>query len=202
MNETKCGAIVGYARTSGAQQIAGLEAQESDLKAVGCERIFAEHVSSVDAIKPQLRAALDWCRDGDTLVVTRPCRLARNVGDLLKIVEGLKARGVTLRILSVGVDTATANGVLTLQVFAAVAQWERSVMLERQAAGIAKAKAEGKFKGRAPTARAKAAEVHRLIAAGCRPAEIVKITNISRASYYRIAKGMLNNNFIARSFSY
>jgi len=55
MNETKCGATVGYARTSGAQQIAGLEAQESDLKAVGCERIFAEHVSSVDAVGPAAR---------------------------------------------------------------------------------------------------------------------------------------------------
>lgn len=190
MNEKtqRDGAIVGYARTSGAQQIAGLEAQEADLRAAGCARIFAEHVSSVDAVRPQLRAALDWCREGDILVVTRPCRLARNVGDLLKIVESLKTRGVALRILSLGVDTSTANGVLTLQVFAAVAQWERSVMLERQAAGIAKAKAEGKFKGRAPTARAKTAEVHRLVAAGCKPAEIMKLTNISRASFYRIAK--------------
>jgi DNA invertase Pin-like site-specific DNA recombinase len=70
----------------------------------------------------------------------------------------------------------------------AVAAFEHEIMLERQRAGIAEAKAEGKFKGRAPTARAKTAEVHRLIAAGCKPAEIMKLTNISRASFYRIAK--------------
>ncbi len=86
------------------------------------------------------------------------------------------------------IDTNSATGKLLLTLMGAVASFEREIMLERQCAGIAKAKAEGKFKGRAPTARAKTAEVHRLIAAGCKPAEIMKLTNISRASFYRIAK--------------
>ena len=180
--------IVGYSRTSGISQVAGLEGQIAELEAAGCGRIFSEQVSSVDALRPQLQAALDWCRDGDTFVVTRPCRLARNVGDLMKVVDQLKARGVSVRILSMGICTNSATTVLTLQMLAAVAEWERSVMLERQRVGIARAKAEGKFKGRMPTARAKGAEVHRLIAAGCKPSEIMRLTAISRASFYRIAK--------------
>ena len=148
------GALVGYARTSTVEQEAGLHAQVTELEGAGATKVFQEHISSVDAQRPQLRAALDWVRDGDTFMVTKPDRLARNVTDLLRIVEGLKARNVTVRIMSMGVDTSTATGVLILQVLGAVSQWERSVMLERQRHGIAKAKAEGKYRGRAPTARA------------------------------------------------
>ena len=182
------GAVVGYARTSTADQEAGLAAQITELQAAGCSRLFSEQVSSVDAHRPQLEAALDWVREGDTFVVAKPDRLARSVADLLRIVDHLKRRKVALRILSMGVDTGTPTGVLILQVLGAVAEFERTIMLERQRHGIAQAKAAGRYKGRAPTARAKAAEVHRLLTAGCKPAEIMKLTNISRASYYRIAK--------------
>jgi DNA invertase Pin-like site-specific DNA recombinase len=166
-------------------QEAGLHAQVAELQAAGATKVFQEHVSSVDAQRPQLRAALDWCRDGDTFIVTKPDRLARSVTDLLRIVEDLKARNVTLRIMSMGVDTSTATGVLILQVLGAVSQWERSVMLERQAHGIAKAKAEGKYRGRAPTARAKAPEVLQMKASGRSINEIMESLQISRASVYR-----------------
>lgn len=179
------GALVGYARTSTVDQEAGLHAQVAELQAAGATKVFQEHVSSVDAQRPQLRAALDWCRDGDTFIVTKPDRLARSVTDLLRIVEDLKARNVTLRIMSMGVDTSTATGVLILQVLGAVSQWERSVMLERQAHGIAKAKAEGKYRGRAPTARAKAPEVLQMKASGRSINEIMESLQISRASVYR-----------------
>lgn len=179
------GALVGYGRTSSIEQRAGLEAQIAELEAIGATKVFAEHISSVDAHRPQLRAALDWCREGDTFVVTRPDRLARNVTDLLRIVEDLKARNVTVRIMSMGVDTSTATGVLILQVLGAVSQWERSVMLERQRAGIAKAQAEGRYKGRAPTARRKTPEVLKLKAEGQTVAQIAKSVQISRASVYR-----------------
>ncbi len=179
------GALVGYARTSTAEQQAGLEAQVAELEAIGCAKVFREHVSSVDADRPQLRAALDWVRDGDTFIVTRPDRLARSVSDLLRIVEDLKARNVAVRILSMGVDTATATGTLILQVLGAVSEFERSVMLERQRAGIAKAKAEGRYKGRAPTARIRTPEVLRLKAEGKTVAEIASSVGISRASVYR-----------------
>ena len=179
------GALVGYARTSSAEQEAGLEAQVAELQAIGAAKVFAEHVSSVDAQRPQLRAALDWCREGDTFIVTRPDRLARNVTDLLKIVDDLKGRGVAVRILSLGADTSTATGTLILQVLGAVAEFERSVMLERQRYGITKAKAEGRYKGRAPTARAKAPEVRRLKEEGKSVAQIGALTGVSRASIYR-----------------
>ena len=179
------GTLVGYARTSTVEQMAGLEAQVAELEAIGCTKVFQEHVSSVDAQRPALTSALEWCREGDTFVVTRPDRLARSVSDLLKIVEDLKTRNIHVRILSMGVDTSSATGTLMLQVLAAVSEFERNIMLERQRAGIAKAKAEGRYKGRAPTARMKSKEVLRLKGEGMSVADIVKSTGISRASVYR-----------------
>lgn len=186
MVDERGGAVVGYARTSTVEQEAGLAAQVAELEAAGCSRVFSEQVSSVDARRPQLTAALDWVRDGDTFMVSRPDRLARSVSDLLRIVSDLKARNVGVRILSMGVDTSTATGLLILQVLGAVSEFERNVMLERQRAGIAKAKAEGKYRGRTPTAQRKKGEVLRLLEEGKRVCEVVAHTGISRASVYRI----------------
>jgi DNA invertase Pin-like site-specific DNA recombinase len=180
------GAIIGYARTSTVDQEAGLEAQLAELKAAGCARVFSEQVSSVDAERPRLKEALAFLRDGDTFVVTKPDRLARSTLDLLSIVDALTQRGVAVRLLSMGMDTSTPTGRLVLTVLGAVAEAERSWMLERQKHGIAKAKAEGKYKGRAPTARAKSREVRALKAEGIAVAEIVRRTGVSRASVYRI----------------
>lgn len=183
----QAGQMVGYARTSTTEQEAGLAAQERDLKAAGCTRIYSERVSSV-AKRDELAKALDYVREGDTLVVTKPDRLARSTADLLAIVQGLEAKGVALVILSMGgqaVDTRTATGKLMLTMLAAVAAFERDLMLERQREGIAKAKDEGRYKGRAPTARAKTADVLRLKAEGVKPAEIAKRLGIGRASVYR-----------------
>jgi DNA invertase Pin-like site-specific DNA recombinase len=171
--------LVGYARTSTLDQKAGLEAQHRDLDAVGCERIFTEQVSSVDAVRrEQLLEALSFVRHGD--------RLARSVAHLMEILGQLEAKGVALRILSMGIDTNTPTGKLMLTILGGVAQFEREVMLERQREGIAKAKAEGKYKGRAPTARAKADEVLRLHKAGVGATEISKQLGIGRASVYRL----------------
>ena len=157
--------IVGYARTSTVEQIAGFEAQERELRAAGVERVFAEQISSV-ATRAQLEAALDFIRAGDVFVVTKIDRLARSVADLCPIVKRIESKGATLRILAINLDTATPTGKLMLNVLASVAQFEREVMLERQREGIAKAKGEGRYKGRAPTARAKSADIHRLAAEG------------------------------------
>lgn len=179
------GVLAGYGRTSTTDQRAGLEDQIEELKRAGCTRIFAEHVSAVDRHRPELEAALDWLRSGDTFIVTKPDRLARNVVELLSIVDRLKAKGVTVRILSMHLDTGNPTSMLTLSIMAAVGQWEREIMLERQRAGIAKAKAEGRYKGRAPTARAKADLVRRLKADGRTIPEIVRETGVSRTSVYR-----------------
>src|SRR3954451_15090417 len=146
--------IVGYARTSSLAQVAGLEAQERDLRAAGCEKVYSEQVSSV-AERQQLEQALEYVREGDIFTVTKLDRLARSVGDLLAIVARLEAKKVSLRVLSISgsqaLDTATSTGRLMLSVIGAVGQAEREAMLERQRAGIARAKAQGRYKGRLPT---------------------------------------------------
>jgi DNA invertase Pin-like site-specific DNA recombinase len=177
--------LVGYARTSTVDQAAGFEAQLRELKVAGCERVFSEQVSSVGQ-RDQLTAALDFVRDGDVLVVLRLDRLARSVAHLLDIVARLEAKKVGLRILNIGIDTNTASGKLVLHVLGAIGEFERAILLERQREGVAKAKAEGKYKGRAPTARAKGPEVKRLRQEGVGPVEIARRLKISRASVYRV----------------
>ena len=179
--------LVGYGRTSTVEQEAGLAGQERDLRAAGCEKVFAERVSSV-AKRPQLEAALEFTREGDVLVVTKPDRLARSTEDLLGIVRRLEGRGVALRILSMGgseVDTRGPTGRLMLTMLGAVAEFERALMLERQREGIAKAKADGRYKGRAPTARRKADQIRELAAAGQTRAAIAERLGVSERSVYR-----------------
>ena len=179
--------IIGYARTSTADQKAGLEAQERDLRAAGAERLFSEETSSV-ATRAALRDALDYLRDGDVLMVTKLDRLARSIRDLMDIVEAVKAKGAALRILAMDLDTASATGKLMLGILGSVAEFEREIMLERQREGIAKAKAAGKYKGRAPTARRKADEVQRLLAEGLTEVAVAEKLNISRSSVQRIKR--------------
>jgi DNA invertase Pin-like site-specific DNA recombinase len=176
--------IVGYARTSTTEQVAGFEAQIRDLKAAGCERIFQEQISSV-AKREQLDQVLSFIRDGDVLTVTKLDRLARSVADLVKIVETVKTRGASLRILAMQLDTASATGQLMVNVIGAVAQFERQMMLERQREGIEAAKRAGRYVGRQPTAQRKAAAIADLYAQGVAPAEIGRRLGISRASTYR-----------------
>jgi DNA invertase Pin-like site-specific DNA recombinase len=161
--------LVGYGRTSTVDQQASIQAQERDLSAAGCDKLFIEQVSSVGK-RQQLDAALDYVRDGDTLIVTKLDRLARSVPDLLTMVARLEGKNVALRVLAMSggqpLDTGTAIGKLMLAVIGAVGQFEREMMLERQREGIAKAKRDGRYKGRAPTVRRRAAEITRL--KGCR----------------------------------
>jgi DNA invertase Pin-like site-specific DNA recombinase len=181
--------LVGYGRTSTSDQEAGLEAQETDLRAAGCEKLFIEQVSSVGK-RQRLEAALDYVREGDTLVVTKLDMLARSVADLLTIVGRLEAKKVALRVLAMSggqpLDTSTAVGRLMLAVIGAVGQFEREMMLERQRDGIAKAQREGRYKGRVPTARRKATDIIRLKQEGVRPTEIASRLGIGRASVYRV----------------
>lgn len=179
--------IVGYARTSTLDQTAGLEAQQRELTGAGCEKVFVEQVSSVDMkAREKLAEALEFIREGDTLVVTKLDRLARSVAHLLEVLGVLTGKGASLRILSMGIDTGTATGKLMLTILGGVAEFEREIMLERQREGIAKAKAAGKYKGRKATAMAKAKEVQALRESGVGPTEIAKRLGIGRASVYRI----------------
>jgi DNA invertase Pin-like site-specific DNA recombinase len=184
-------ATIGYARTSTTDQKAGLEAQQRDLVAAGCTKVFSEHLSSVDAKRPELTRALDYAREGDTFVVTKPDRLARSTKDLLGLLEALEEKGVRVRILSMDLDTTSPTGRLMVTVLGAVAAFERELMLERQREGIAKAKAEGKYKGRKPTAALKADEAVRLVHVdGLTVTEAAKRLGIGRGSVYRALEGV------------
>ena len=179
--------IVGYARTSTADQVAGLAAQRKELTQAGVEKIFDERVSSI-AERAALNQALDFVREGDQLVVTKLDRLARSVRDLMEIIETLRNKGATLRILSMDLDTSSATGKLILGLLGSVAEFEREIMLERQREGIAKAKADGKYKGRAPTARRKAPQVLELLAEGHSETSVASSLGISRSSVQRIKR--------------
>lgn len=146
--------FVGYARTSTSDQIAGLEAQVRDLIDAGCQKHFTEQISSVSELRPMLVEVMSFLSKGDVLVVTKPDRLARSTLQLLEIVNDLEKRGVGLIILSMGgerLDTRNPTSKLMLTILAGVATWEREIMLDRQREGIAKAKVEGKYRGRKPT---------------------------------------------------
>ncbi|MER9299643.1 recombinase family protein [Mesorhizobium sp. M0621] len=178
--------FVGYARTSTVDQQAGYEAQLRDIKSQGCEKVFSEQVSSVNARRDELERVIEFVREGDILVVTRLDRLARSVADLCQIVARLEAKKVGLKILDMNVDTTTPTGRLMFNLLGSIAQFERELMLERQREGIAKAKAENKFKGRAPTARRKSDAIWSMHRAGKKPTEIAKAIGVGRSSVYRI----------------
>jgi len=121
-------------------------------------------------------------------MVTKLDRLARSVADLMKIIERIKSRNASLRILAMNLDTESATGKLMISVLMSVAAFEREIMLERQLEGIARAKAAGKYKGRAPTARQKADQVLELIGEAWKQADVAAEVGISRSSVQRIVR--------------
>lgn len=177
--------IIGYARTSTVEQIAGFEAQLEELKVAGCEKLFSEQVSSVSN-RAQLENALDFVREGDVFVITKLDRLARSITDLMKIIAKLDSKLVGLRILNLGMDTETPTGKLMLTVLGAVAQFEREMMLERQREGVIKAKAAGKYKGRKPIDKERHKKVLELASEGITKANIARQLSIGEATIYRI----------------
>ncbi|MBO9407185.1 recombinase family protein [Shimia sp. R9_1] len=183
--------LIGYARTSTLEQIASLATQRESLKAIGCERVYEEQISSV-AVREALSDAMSFCREGDTLVVTKLDRLARSVKHLGDIIEELEAKKVGLKILNMSLDTSHATGKLMLNVLASVAQFERELMLERQREGIAKAKAEGKYRGRPSKLAKHQHKVQALLEAGQTKQQIAAALQISERSVYRICSRILD----------
>jgi DNA invertase Pin-like site-specific DNA recombinase len=180
--------LIGYARTSTTDQKAGLEAQERDLKAAGADKVFTEQVSSVGQ-RGVLKACLEFLREGDALIVTKPDRLARSTAEMLTIEADLSKLGIGLVVLSMGgerLDTRNPTSKLMLTILGGVATWEREIMLERQREGIAKAKGEGKYKGRKPTVAVQAQQIRALHKAGEKPAHIARTLGVARSSVYRM----------------
>ncbi len=177
--------IIGYARTSTVDQMAGFESQITELRSIGCEKVFQEQVSSVGN-RIQLDAALEFVREGDVLVVTKLDRLARSMRDLMSIIHQLERKQVGLRILNLGMDTKTTTGKLMLTILGGIAQFEREMMLERQREGVAKAKGEGKYTGRKPIDATRQATIIRLNTEGLTKVEIANQVGVSEATVYRV----------------
>ena len=140
--------LVGYARVSTRDQ--NPTAQIDALEAAGCARVFMERASGAQRDRPELKAALDYIRAGDTLVVWKLDRLARSVRQLVETAADLESREIGLRVLTQAIDTTTPGGRLAFHVFAAVAEFERELALERTHAGLATARAAGRRGGRRP----------------------------------------------------
>jgi DNA invertase Pin-like site-specific DNA recombinase len=145
--------LVGYARVSTQDQNPAL--QLDALKAAGCEKLFVEKASGAQRDRPELLAALNYLRAGDSLVVWKLDRLARSLKQLIETVELLESRSIGLRSLTEAIDTATAGGKLVFHVFGALAEFERSIIRERTKAGLEAARARGKKGGRPPALVAK-----------------------------------------------
>ena len=184
------GQKIGYKRVSTADQNTARQLEGVE----GLDEVFEDKASGKDAKRPQLEAMLKHVRKGDTVFVHSMDRLARNLADLEAIVQQLNGKGVSIRFVKEGLDFQPGNAnpmsTLLLQLLGAVAQFERSLILERQREGIAIAKAEGRFKGRPKgPENPKAEEVRRRVAAGERVTDIAKELGISRQSAYTWAKG-------------
>lgn len=175
--------LVGYARVSSQDQ--DLSIQIEALEAGGCDRIFSEKQSGRNSDnRHALAEAMEFAREGDTLIVSRLDRLARSTRDLHNLLAALDQKGVGFRCLAQdGVDTTTTAGQLTLAILGAVSVFEADLRAERQAEGIAKAKAAGKYTGRQPVIDY--GQVKKLHQQGVNPTELAALLSISRTSVYR-----------------
>ncbi|HAT8623601.1 recombinase family protein [Legionella pneumophila serogroup 1] len=186
-------AFIGYARVSTIDQ--NLDIQLDALKKAGCKKIFSEKKSGASK---KDRTALDECmeyiREGDTLVVTRIDRLTRSILDLQNLLHYLKEKEIHLKALEQPIDTSNASGKFFLDMLGVFAEFETNLRRERQLEGIERAKLEGKYKGRKPTARSKSDEVMELVSQGFTRTAIAKKLNIGIASVYRILKNHRQNN--------
>lgn len=176
--------VWGYARASTTDQDTSI--QEAALKTAGCHKVFSEQKSGTTrAGRDQLDLLLSIIGPGDVVMVTRVDRLARSLHDLTGIANEIRKAGASLKATEQAVDTSTPEGEAFYGMLGVFAQFETAIRRERQLEGIVAAKAKGKYRGRAPTARAKGDQVRKLKAEGVPPTEIGKRLGISRASVYR-----------------
>lgn len=139
---------IGYARVSTGLQ--NLNLQEDQLNQYGCEKIFSDHISGSKSKRPGLDKAIEFARAGDTIVVWRLDRLGRNMEDLITLVNELNNRGVSFHSLeeNITMDKSSSTGQLLFHLFAAFAEFERNLILERSSAGRIAARARGRYGGR------------------------------------------------------
>lgn len=176
---------IGYARVSTHEQ--NLDLQYDALSKVECFRTFTDTMSGAKAERPGLSEALNYLREGDTLVVWRLDRLGRSLKDLLELVNALQAQGIGFCSLQENIDTTTSGGKLIFHIFASLAEFERSIIRERTLAGLNAARARGRRGGRPASLDNTQLQLVRQMYADLKksPREICQLFNISRSALYR-----------------
>ena len=186
---------IGYVRISTKDQ--NTARQDALMEQLGVEKVYTDKVSGKNTERPELHKMMDFVREGDELVVESFSRFARNTRDLLNLTDRLKEKGVRFVSRKESIDTSTPAGEFMLTVFAALAQLERETTLERQAEGIAIAKAEGRMKGRPKKAEETFEDVYLQVKAGKKSASRgAKELGIARSTWYRKAKEYENGQLI------
>lgn len=177
--------LVGYCRVSTSDQ--NLDLQRDALNRAGCDKIFVDVASGGKSDRVGLNQALAYVRGGDTLVVWRLDRLGRSIRDLIELINALKEREVGFQSLHESLDTTTSGGQLVFHVFAALAEFERSLIRERTQAGLKSTRARGRMGGRPRLLDSdKVALAHSLLAQHeLNPKEVCRNLGISRATLYR-----------------
>lgn len=180
----------GYARVSTTDQ--DLALQIAELEKAGCDLVRSEKVSARNIVdRPELKTLLEFLRPGDELWFTRIDRLARSNLDLANIVEALTQRGIALRSTQQPIDTSTPLGKMVVQMLGVFAEFERSLIRERQMAGIAAAKNRGDYAGRGgrprkEVDRGEAARLQLEVGASAAARQL----GVSRATLYRVVAGV------------
>ncbi len=189
ITQKQAASLVGYPRVSTVDQ--NPELQHDALMAAGCSRVFTDKASGVASDRPQLAAALDYLREGDSLVVWRLDRLGRSLKHLLEVVSALDERDVGFQSLHESIDTTTSTGKLVFHIVGALAEFERDLIKDRTTAGLAAARARGRVGGRKPVLTAQQIQVAlKMYAAGdSTVADIAKVLRVSRATIYRQLPG-------------
>jgi DNA invertase Pin-like site-specific DNA recombinase len=174
----------GYARISTIDQNADMQLKA--LKQAGCVKIFTDKQTGATAKRPALSRCLKALDAGDTLIVWKLARLARSVRDLTAMTEDFHERGVEFRSLTEEINTATPGGKLTFHIFAAVAEFERGLIIERTREGMKAARARGVRPGPSPKLSPKQiAHALKLIEKGSRREDVAELLNVSRTTLYR-----------------
>ena len=176
---------IGYARISTHEQ--NLDLQYDALNKAECFRIFTDTMSGAKADRPGLSEALNYLREGDTLVVWRLDRLGRSLKDLLELVNALQSQGIGFCSLQENIDTTTSGGKLIFHIFASLAEYERSIIRERTLAGLTAARARGRRGGRPMSLDDKQLKLVREMYADLKksPQDICETFHISRSALYR-----------------
>jgi DNA invertase Pin-like site-specific DNA recombinase len=179
--------LVGYGRVSTTDQNPAM--QEDALRMAGCEKLYIERIMSGKKDRPQLTAALDYVRSGDTLVVWRLDRLARSLRQLIATVEDLEHRGIALKSITEAIDTSAPGGRLVFHIFGSIAEFERAIIRERTKAGVVAAKARGRAGGRPPKLAGERAEhASNLLAAGTSVSAVARSMGVSRSTVLRAVR--------------